>query len=55
VLRDLPVSRKLELMNAFLEAYGATKTRGQVDVFLRALLRANHEESAVPGDQDGPS
>jgi hypothetical protein len=36
--RELPESRKLELMTAFLDAYGATETRPQVDVFLRALF-----------------
>ncbi len=43
--RDLSMSRKLELLNTFLEAYGATKTRSQVDVFLRGLLRVDHEKA----------
>jgi hypothetical protein len=54
-MRDLSVSRKLELMNSFLESYGATKTQSQVDVFLRALFRANLQESGVPpGPEDAP-
>jgi hypothetical protein len=43
VLRDLSLTRKLELMSTFLEAYGATQTRSQVDVFLRGLLPLHHE------------
>jgi hypothetical protein len=42
-------------MSAFLDAYGATKTRSQVDVFLRALLRNNHDDDGVDSGPKRPS
>jgi hypothetical protein len=44
--RQLSEEREEELMLAFIDAYSATKTRLEVDRFLRGLFCARQEPAA---------
>jgi hypothetical protein len=44
--REIPLEREQELLSAFIDAYGASETRSEVDRFLRGLFSARHEPAA---------